>query len=272
MNNRTPIYLFLLSGLLFFVSCNQNGEESLVITGSSTVAPVIAEAAKRYEESNPGVRIDVQTGGSSRGIADSKSGLADLGMVSRSLKDTEKGLMTHQIAVDGVGLIVHSDNPVKGLNRDQVMQIYRKEVTNWKQFGGNDAPITVVNKADGTGTLEVFLKYTKLDSADIEADVIVGSNQQAIKTIAGNANSIGYVSIGAATSEKDAGTSIRLLHSDGVVPSTQTVAAGGFPITRPLMLVDKGSDSKLVTDFLDYLKSEKIEDIIESHLYVPASN
>ena len=258
--------------LTIFSSCSENdSSQRLIITGSSTVAPVVADAAQRFEKENPGVRIDVQTGGSSRGINDVQNRLAIIGMASRALKPDESDLQSYTIAMDGVCLIVHRDNPISGLTREEISEIYQKEHSNWEQFGGKDAKIVVASKASGRATLEVFLDYTGLDSADIQADVIVGENQQAIKTVAGNSNAIAYVSIGAAASEAEAGTPIKLISTDGVEPTTEKVAKGVFPITRPLNMITKGEVTGLSLTFLEYLKSDKIRDIVETHLYVPVS-
>lgn len=255
-----------------FTSCSESDSlQSLVITGSSTVAPVVADAAQRYEKEHPGIRIDVQTGGSSRGISDARSGLAKLGMASRALKPDESDIHADTIAMDGVCLIVHKDNPVESLTRKEIATIYQKKTSNWKEFGGNNTNIVVASKAEGRATLEVFLGYTGLDSADIQADVIVGENQQAIKTVAGNPNAIAYVSIGAAASEAQAGTPIKLISTDGIKPSIENVAKGVFPITRPLNVIAKGEVTGLSLAFLEYLKSDKIRDIVENHLYVPVS-
>ncbi len=129
----------------------------LVVTGSSTVAPLAAEISRLYEAQHPADRVDVQTGGSSRGIADARQGLADVGMVSRSPKDGEDDLIWYPIARDGICLIAHRDNPLTSLTDDQVVAIYRGDVSNWRELGGPDAEITVVNKAEGRSTLEVFL-------------------------------------------------------------------------------------------------------------------
>lgn len=129
----------------------------IVLTGSSTIAPLASELARRFESLHPGIRIDVQTGGSSRGIADAKRGVADIGMVSRELRANESSLHPHPIARDGIAIIIHRDNPITKLDPDQIKSIYRGTLSNWSQVGGRDAPITVVNKADGRSTLELFL-------------------------------------------------------------------------------------------------------------------
>ena len=141
----------------------------LILTGSSTVAPLAAEIAKRFEATHPGVRVDVQSGGSSRGIADARQGLADIGMVSRALAESEHDLYPVAIARDGVCLIVHATNPVRVLSDAQVVGIYTGAITNWRGMGGRDAPITVVSKAEGRSTLELFLGYFRLKASDIAA-------------------------------------------------------------------------------------------------------
>lgn len=270
---KLPTLLSLAIPLLLGLNaCSPAAEESrtLTITGSSTVAPLVADAAKRFEESHPDIRIAVQTGGSSRGIADARSGLAEFGMASRSLKDEESDLVQHRIAMDGVGVIVHRDNPIANLTRQQLVDIFTGNIERWNEIGGPDREIVVANKAEGRATLEVFLGYTGLDSADIQADVVVGENQQAIKTVAGNPAAIGYVSIGAAASEAEAGTPIKLVSSDGIPATTDSVASGEFPITRPLQIIIKSEPlSPTAQAFLDFLKSPAINDLVETHLYVP---
>lgn len=243
----------------------------LMITGSSTIAPLAAEMAARFEEQHPDVRIDVQTGGSTRGIADIQSGAADIGMASRSLKAAETGLTTHPIAVDGICLIVHKDNPVRSLTDEQVVAIFRGDVSNWEYLGGNDSPIVVVNKAAGRGTLEVFLHYFRLDNADIAADIIVGENQQSIKTVAGNPSAIAYVSIGTADAEVKRGTLIRPVQAGEIAPTTENVAAGRFPITRPLLFITQGELSGLTKAFIEFARSSDVTDLIKAQYFVPPS-
>jgi len=173
-------------------------DNRLVLTGSSTVAPLALEIGKRFEQQNPGTRIDVQTGGSSRGINDVRTGLANIGMVSRALKVSETDLTAHTIALDGIGIILHRSNPIEALSDGQIKAIYTGQIRNWHEVGGQDRPITVVNKAEGRSTLELFLQYFTLKSSQIKARVVIGDNQQGIKTVSGNFGAIGYVSIGTA--------------------------------------------------------------------------
>jgi phosphate transport system substrate-binding protein len=268
--NHTALAVTLSLGLLLS-SCQQNSPKTqLTLTGSSTVAPLTSEIAKRFEAKHPGVRIDVQTGGSSRGLADARSGLANIGMVSRNLKGNEQGeFQSFAIARDGISIIINTNNPVKTLSNEQIVSIYQGKIENWKQVGGKDAPITVVNKAEGRSTLELFLGYFKLENSAIKADVVIGDNQQGIKTVAGNPNAIGYVSIGAAEYDIDRRVPIKLLPIGGVEASTKTLQNGIFPLSRPLLLVTTKPPSGLTKEFIDFAQSQEVYDIVKQQNFVP---
>ena len=276
-----PILLLGVAAGLMVQACGQvsgTREKStdllqgkLVLTGSSTVAPLASEIGKRFESAHPEVRVDVQTGGSSRGIADARKGLANIGMVSRALKPEEDDLQSFAIALDGIGLILNRANPVDAIADAQIVDIYTGKITNWQQLGGEDAPITVVNKAEGRSTLELFLKYFKRDNTAVRAQVIIGDNEQGIKTVAGNPHAIGYVSIGAAEYSVSAGVAIKLLPVGGVVASTETVQNGTFPISRPLNLVTKTTPAGLSQAFIQFAQSQEVTDLVAAQNFVAIS-
>ncbi len=241
----------------------------LIITGSSTMAPLVSEIGKRFETLHPGNRVDVQTGGSSRGIADAVTGLADIGMASRALKPQEAHLFGSVIAYDGITIILHRDNPVQILTDAQIRDIYTGTSTNWKTVGGNDAPTMVVNKAEGRSTLELFLQYFNLKNRDIHAHVVIGDNEQGIKTVAGNPHAIGYVSIGTAQYDANHGIRIRLLPLQHIPATIETVREGTFPLSRPLTLVTQSPPAGLIKTFIDFAQSLQVHDLILKQYFVP---
>ena len=253
---------------VFATALHGEAGEKLVLTGSSTMAPLMAEIGKRYEERHPDWRVDVQSGGSSRGINDARGGLADIGMVSRALKEGEDDLEGTTVALDGVGMIVHADNRVASLTDQQIIDIYTGKLTNWKQVGEIDMPITVVGKAEGRSTLELFLSYFGLQVEQLEVQVIIGDNQQGIKTVAANPGAIGYVSIGSAEYEIAHGASLRLLPLKGVEASTRTVRERTYPLARPLNLVTSGPGSSAVQAFLAFSRSGEVRDLLTSQSFV----
>ena len=145
--------------------------------------PIAEIAAKRFEQQNVGVRVDVQTGGSLRGIADAKTCLsAILHMSSRNLKPEEAAeLKEWVLAKDGICFLVHKDNPVRALTNDQIKAIYTGAIGNWKQVGGADRQLVAINRADGRAELEQFSAFFKLKPEEIKAARIAGENQQGIK-------------------------------------------------------------------------------------------
>lgn len=278
-NGRSWIFVALLA-LLAAAGCSEAPASSmpendglagrLVLTGSSTVAPLAAEIAKRFEAAHPGVRVDVQTGGSSRGIRDATSGAADVGMSSRELKPEEQdGLTSHPIAYDGVGFLVHASNPVQALSDEQLLAIYKGEVESWQEVGGNEAPIVVINRAEGRSELQLVSEYFEIETPDIAADVIAGENQQGIKAVAGNPNAIVYMSIGSSEEEVARGEPIKLLPLAGVEATAATVRSGAFPLARPLNLLTRAGSTPLITAFVDFATSAAVDDLVEAQSFVP---
>jgi phosphate transport system substrate-binding protein len=260
--------VLLLISLFVSQSLFAANEKTLVLTGSSTIAPLISEIGKRFEKSHPGVKIEVQTGGSSRGVKDAREGTADIGMVSRAANPDETGLQFFTMAKDGVSIILHKDNKVSALSAEQIIKIYKGEIKNWKDVGGKDAPITVVNKAEGRSTLELFMHFFKVKNSEIKASVVIGDNAQGIKTVAGNVNSIGYVSIGTAEAAIKDKTPIQLLPMNGIVANTSAVKNGTFPISRPLNLVTKVVPQGLLKEFISYATSKEVNDLILEQFFV----
>lgn len=272
MSNNKKILLICITFIVFGfggLAYVYAASERLVLTGSSTVAPLVGEIARRLETMNPAVRIDVQTGGTSRGINDTRNGTADIGMVSRALKPDETDLHAFTIALDGISIILHANNRVTTLNKQQIVDIYTGKITNWKSVGGADARITVVNKAEGRSTLELFLHYLELKNSQIKPHAIIGDNPQGIKTVAGNPNAIGYVSIGAAEYEAERGVPIKLLPLDGVDASIANVRNGTFPLSRPLNLITSREPQGLIQRFIEFARSPQIHDLVEAQYFVP---
>jgi phosphate transport system substrate-binding protein len=242
----------------------------LTLTGSSTIAPLASEIAARFEALHPDVRIDVQTGGSSRGIADVAAGLADVGMSSRALDDDERvGLMSQVLAHDGVCFLVNAANPVAALDDAQLVAIFTGRIERWSEVGGPDAPITVISRAEGRSELELVTAYLGIEPADIVADVIAGENQQGIKQVEGDPHALCTMSLGTSEHEAAAGKPLRLLPLRGVEASSRSLAAGAYPLARPLILVTAEHPAPLTAAFVAFARSAEVHDLVREHAFVP---
>jgi len=245
-------------------------EGRIVLTGSSTVAPLVGEIAKRFEAEHAGVRVDVQTGGSSQGIADARRGTAEIGMSSRDLTPSEaEALERHVLAYDGVAVLVHGENSVEGLTDDEVRKIYTGRITRWSEVGGEEAPITVINRADGRAEFQVVGRYLGIAPGDFRADLVSGENQHGIKAVASDPRAIIYISLGASLYAIEEGLPLKVLRWNGVEPTPGAVASGRFPVRRPLILVTRSEISERTKAFLDFATSERVHDLIERFRYAP---
>jgi phosphate transport system substrate-binding protein len=265
---------FLILALGCSLSCSRSENETslptkLVITGSSTIAPLMSELALEYERLHPGVRIDVQSGGSGRGIADARNGEAQFGMVSRALRSEESDLRVWPIARDGVAMIVHESNPLQALSSKQVQDIYSGRVQTWEQLGGEGGDISVVHKASGRATLDVFLEFFDLKNPEVQADIIAGENEQAIKTVVADPRALAYVSIGTAEADIHNGVAIKLLALDGVAASTDAVAQGVYAMARPLNVVAAQKPLGVAAAFLAFIRSSAAAPIIRAQSFTP---
>jgi len=265
-NMKRVLSLSLIS-LLW--GCSPSHTDKLILTGSSTIAPLAVELAYAFEQLHPEVEIDVQMGGSSRGINDVRLGLSDIGMASRELKPEEQDLQAHTVAYDGITIILNSENPVTKITDEQVIAIYTNQINNWSALGGPDQPITVVNKAEGHSTLELFLHYFKIKNTQVIPDAVIGDNQQGIKTVVGNPWAIAYVSIGTAEYESQHKQPIKLLSLGGIEASTATVKTGVFPLSRPLNFVTASTPSGWAKEFIDFSQSVQAHSLIINQYFIP---
>jgi phosphate transport system substrate-binding protein len=241
----------------------------LLITGSSTMAPMIVAVGKRFSATHPGVQIEVRTVGSAEGIDDAMKRKADIGMASRALTNKESGLYSFAIARDGVCLVVHKDNPVRTLTNRQVFEIYNGKINNWSRVGGKDAPIVPINAKLGFSSVDLFTRYFDIRYEDIKAQMVVSDNLERVKALIENPNAITYISVGTAQHAADTGAPIKLLPIDGVAATTKNIRNGNFPISRPLLLLTKELPTGLVKDFITFSLSSQITDIVLQHDFVP---
>jgi phosphate transport system substrate-binding protein len=241
----------------------------ILITGSSTMTPLVSAIAQRYHARHPQVTIEVQSGGSGRGLADARAGKADIGMVSHALGEADKDLYGLPIGRDGVAVVLHKDNPVRTLSESQLVGIYTGKLTNWKQVGGRDRPILVAKAEVGRSSSKLFVHYLGLRYEQLHAQRVVGDNDARIKLMLGQPDAIIYMSIGESEHSALAGVPIKPLPIAGVEASSKNIRNGQFPISRALTLVTHGIPVGLAKSFIEYATSSEVTDLIVAHDFVP---
>ena len=245
---------------------NPNTTEGMPASNSTSLRNT---TAKRFEAEHQDVRINVQTGGSSRGITDTTRGLSDIGMSSRKLRESEASdRIEWPIAVDGICFIVNSANPVNELSDEHLKQILTGQIDNWRVVGGIDTPIVLINRASGRSELELVTNYFSIAPADIRADLIAGENQEGIKLVSQSAGRITYISVGASEYATAAGVKIKMLPLNGVEATSANVAAGKYPLARPLLFITTSSPTLLAQRFIEFAQSDRVHDLIREMSYV----
>jgi len=246
---------------------SENRYERIELAGSTSVQPVADKLALAYMKKNPNVKINVQGGGSGLGIRSVSQGIVDIGTSSKDLNATEKEeLNRYLIGKDGIVIAVNVENPVDGLSKGQIRDIYDGNITNWKDVGGQDAKINVITREDGSGTRSVFQNIIMGKNTKIRGDaVVLTSTESIVQSVKGDPNAIGYISL---TSFKN---DVKALKVDGVYPSEQTIANGSYAIQNPFLFLTKGEVKPVVKDFLDFCLSPEGQALVESEKVVPAS-
>lgn len=236
------------------------------IAGGTAHIPVMKAAAKDIMDANGDIRITVTGGGSGVGVQKVGEGLVQIGNTGRALKDAEVqkyGLVTHPFAIDGVAVAVNPQNGVSGLTKAQLKDLFAGKITNWKEVGGNDAPISLYVREDGSGTRETF-EERALDKGKSTPSANVVNSNGAMKTaIANDPNALGYVGIG------HLDKSIKGLAVEGATPTQENAASGTYPVTRLLYMNTKGEPQGLTKAFVDYIYSESGKKHVSGAGYIP---
>ena len=231
---------------------------SISISGSTSVGPLMEKVQEKYEENNS-VILEIQQNGSGAGIKDVISGISEIGMSSRELKDEEKSSVKGTtVAYDGIALLVNPENKVKNISLEDVKNVYTGKITNWKELGGEDAPIVVISREEGSGTRDAFQEIVGYKSEELTKEATISDGSGAVKTtVAGNKNAIGFASF------EYIDETVSALNVNDVEPTADNVKGGQYKISRPFLLITK-SDS--VTEngqkLIDYVLSPEGQQIV----------
>lgn len=244
---------------------NQSAQATVSTDGSTSMEKAIGYLSESYMDSNKNVKVTYNPTGSGAGIQAVSEGRCDIGLSSRDLKDDEKKTLDQTVvAIDGIAIVVNPQNTVKDLTVEQIAKIYKGEVTNWKEVGGNDGQIVIIGREAASGTRDGFESIT--DTKDkCKYGQELTSTGDVIQTVSSNPNAIGYASL---ASVKD---SVKAIKVDGVNPDKNTIQNGTYKIQRDFVLVTK-KDTKLsdaAQKFFDYATSSDADSVIEKAGAIP---
>jgi phosphate transport system substrate-binding protein len=258
-----------------FVATPALGQDSdkIVIDGSTTVGPIAKAFAEYFMKLNKGVNVSVSESGSGNGAKSLINGACDVADMSRFMKDgefkaaVEKGVMpvAHVIALDGIAVVVHPSNPVKGLTVEQVRDIYMGKVKNWNQVGGPNKEIVVISRDTNSGTYETFEGLVMNKEKMASGVEYVGSNGQARQRVQSTTGAIGYVGLGFVD------RTIKAITVNDVEVSKATIVSGRYPIARPLFMFTSGYPKmgSHLYNFINLYHTKKGQEIVEAIGFIP---
>ena len=296
MKNIKPLSLYYLGLVLLVViftlpACRSNADaaqaagtqRSIQNKGSDTLVNLALAWAEQYRQVNPNVSIAVTGGGSGTGIAALINGTVDIANASRQMKEDEieaaqaNGIdpIEFTVAIDALAVIVHPDNPVSELTIDQLSDIFTGRVTNWKEAGGNDAPIIILSRETNSGThvyfLEEVVRKGEKDNKDIFAPqtLLMPSSVGITSELRRNPNAIGYDGLGYVTEHEKVIAVAKDSNSPYIRPTVATGADGSYPIARGLYVYTAGEPTDAIAEYLTWIKGAEGQKIVAELGFVP---
>jgi phosphate transport system substrate-binding protein len=244
----------------------------VTVKGSDTMVILAQKWAEVYMGKNPGQKVQVTGGGSGTGIAALQNQTTDLCNSSRKMKAAElancirlfkRRPTEYKVALDGVTVYVHDDNPVKELSLDDLERIFTGRAKNWKEFGGPDARITVYSRENSSGTYE-FFKEKALRGRDFAASAQTMQGTAAvIQAVSKDKNGIGYGGIGYGKGAKHVPVK-RDGSSPPIEPTEENVVGGTYPLWRFLFIyVDPAVDKGDVNAYLNWIRSDEGQQVVK---------
>lgn len=240
--NKVKIIALLSLISILMVGCNKKAEEktneksleSITISGSTSVGPLMEKESERFEQLNPQVNVQINQLGSSAGIKD---------------------------AINGTAIITSKDNKIDSLKLSQIRDIYTGKIRNWKDVGGKDSEIVVVSREEGSGTRDAFQKIVGYTSEELINNAIIGDGSGNIKTtVAGNNNAIGFISF------EYLDDSVNKVKIDGIEPNAENVKDNKYKLARTFLLVYKEEYLKENGNkLIDFVLSEEGQNIVEEN-------
>ena len=235
---------------------------TISMVGSTSMEKFANALSETFMEKYPKVTVTAEFVGSGAGVEAAANGTADIGNASRNLKDEEKakGIAENIVAIDGIAVVVDPSNTVEDLTKDQLAGIYDGTVTNWKDVGGNDAPIVVVGRESGSGTRNAFEELLELEDKCKYANEL-DSTGAVMAKVASTPGAVGYVSLDVLDD------TVKAVKLEGAEPTEENIKAGTYFLSRPFVMATKGEISEqndLVKALFDFIYSEEGAELVKS--------
>ena len=239
----------------------------LVLSGSTALQPLASAAAEQFMNKNAKVSIQVNGGGSGTGLSQVAQGAVQIGNSDVFAEEKNiSGLVDNKVAVVGMTAAVNPKVGIKDIKKADLIKVFTGKITNWKELGGPDQKITLVNRPDSSGTRAVFNKFA-LDGATPAEGITEDASNTVKKIISETPGAIGYLALSYFTDDTVTAMSI-----DGIEATPENIQSGKFPVWAYEHMYTKGEPTALEKAFLDYMTSDEVQtNILPKQGYLPVT-
>ncbi|MGA1843608.1 MAG: PstS family phosphate ABC transporter substrate-binding protein [bacterium] len=273
--------LVVAVALIMLFSSVGAAQNMIQIKGSDTLINLVQTLAEQYMEKHPQAMIAVTGGGSGTGIAALIDGKCDISDASRPMEDKEIQLAGERgvdprvvvIGIDGLSVITNMKNLVTKLTMDQIGAMFRSEITNWKDVGGKDKPITLYGRQSNSGTFVFFAEHVLKGDYSPKMNRMNG-NTQIVESVRQDETGIGYVGVGYVKDAEGITVLYVAAQAGGEYTSpleTEAVETGRYPVARPLFQYVNGMPTGAVKDFIAFEIGPEGQRIIEEEGFFPVT-
>lgn len=253
-------FVFVVS--ILFTACGANSSgtsSSIIVSGSTALQPLAEKAAGQFIAKNPGSQVGVQGGGSGTGLAQVSEGSVAIGssdIFAEEKLDNEKAkeLIDHKVCVVGFVTVVNPNVKVDNLTQQQLIDIFSGKITNWKDVGGNNTDIVIINRPKSSGTRATFKKYALNGVDEAEGMALTQDSSGAVKkTVSDTEGAIAYLSL------SNIDSSIKTLKFNNVEATPENITSGKYQIWSYEHMYTKGEPTGLTKTFIDYMLSDEVQ-------------
>jgi phosphate transport system substrate-binding protein len=231
---------------------------NLLIAGSAPMISYVNKIIEAFIKSHNHIDISTEKGHSSGALIALERGGIDIAVMDRNLRVEEFDLNDHNYlsGMDGLGIVVHIDSPIKDVSIEQARKIFEGLIVNWKELGGPDAPINVYGRREGSTTRE-SIEDLLMDGASLSRRIKqLKSAKELSDYVASDPNGIGYISI------RTMEDTTRALSINGIVLNEKNLLISLYPLTRPMFLVTNGESTPDIKKFLDFTLSDRGQEVL----------
>lgn len=257
---------------------NNSTNESITVSGSSALLPLMEQSIEKFNEINPGAEISAQAGGSGTGLTQVLEGTVDIGnsdiFAEEKLDEAQsKELVDHKVIAQGFGIVVNKSLGITNLNKEQLKGIFSGKITNWKEIGGPDKEIFLIHRKSGSGTRGTFENKILDGDKSLENDsigAVQDSNGAVLTTMKQNDGAISYLAL-SYMNTAEAKELLQVTNIDGISSENENIKNGSYPFWSWGHMYTNGEAEGLSKEFINFITSEDNKESIENLGFISGS-